>query len=514
MYFLPIAFFLVTGISLIITYLSINIKKSTMEMVNAMGIGWNFANTFDSLAYGRQIKTPLEQITLYGNNIPTKKMISNIKKNGIKTIRLPVTWMYFIDELGNIDSEWMSIIKKVVKMIIKEKMYCILNIHHDTDSGNWLGEGKNPKDKYINLWKNIANEFKNYNDYLIFESCEDIEYSFDSDYMHIFDLNDAFVNAVRNSGGKNGDRLLILAGASRDLEKTCSPEYRFPIDPSNRFAISIHYYLPEQFSIEPDDYPWTWNDNGEEKEIVPITDWGNENDYKDMITNFESLKTVFLDKQIPVIIVEVGVLTEQKKNPESIAKYLYFEFSLSSAYYGIMSCLVDSSNIKLGKMNYYDRENNIWFNKKIGQNFKSIYKKKFINPNDYFIESNKETVSTRTRDDTLIIRIGKKKVITIIFNAFILTDNLSGVGFGISTYDSSISWVGKAVAGNIGEKKYDGSYTFTIDVRNEDYTNLIEIQKWWGGNDIILNYITLEFEEKYKFFDYNSYIKSYHNNNN
>ena len=478
-------------------------------MVNDMGIGFNLANTFDCYIIGRKIKTPIEQITLFGNNIPTKKMIANIKKYGIKTIRLPVTWTYFIDESGNIDSEWMSIIKKVVKMIIKEKMYCILNLQHDTDKGNWLGEETNSKDKYVNLWKNIANEFKNYNDYLVFESLDDIEYSYEKDFMNVFNLNDAFIQVVRNSGGKNGDRLLILAGVNKNLDLICSPEYKLPIDPSKRFAISVHYYIPEQFTIEPDDKPWTWNDKGIEKEIQPLTEWGDENDYKDMITNFESMKKVFLDNDIPIVIVEIGVLTEQKKNPESIIKYLYFEFSLSSTYNGIMSCLFDNSNKKLGKLNYYDRENNLWYNQKVGENFKLISKNKFVKPSDYFIISNKETVSTRTRDDTLIIKFGKKTVMTVIFNAYIKIDDRGTVGFGISSSDESGGWIGQGISGLEGEKKYDGSYTYTIDVREQGYTNSIEIQKWWGNENIILNYLTLEFEEKYTFFDYNSYIKNF-----
>jgi endoglucanase len=508
MYSLPIALILVTTISLIITYFSINIRKTSMEMVNAMGIGLNLGSTFDSFLNGSKIKTPIEQITLFGNNIPTKKMITNIKKNGIKTIRLPVTWIYFIDESGNIDSEWMYIIKKVVKMIIKEKMYCILNIHHDTDKGNWLGEETNSKDKYMNLWKNIANEFKNYNDYLIFEALDDINYSYNSDFMHIYELNDAFIQVVRSSGGKNEERLLILAGANKNIDLICSPEYKLPIDPSRRFAISVHYYVPEEFTIDPDDNPWTWNDNGTEKIIQPVTEWGNENDYKDMITNFESMKKVFLDKNIPVIIVEVGVLTEQKKNPESISKYLYFEFSLSSTYNGIMSCLFDDSNKKSGKLNYYDRENNIWYNQKIGENIKLISKNKFVKPNEYFILSNKETISTITKNGILIIKFGKKRVMTIIFNAFIKISERVNVGFGITSYDSSGKWFGKGISGILGEKIYDGSYTFTINVRNEDYNDRIEIQKWWGNENSILNYLTIEFERKYIFFDYNSYIKN------
>lgn len=510
MYYLPIALFIVTTLSLIITYFSISIKKTPMEMVNAMGIGLNLGKTFDSYIKNKTISTPIEQITLFGNNIPSKKMITNIKKYGIKTIRLPVTWMYFIDESGNINSEWMANIKKVVKMIIREKMFCILNIHHDTDKGNWLGEDSNPKDKYINLWKNIANEFKNYNDYLIFESHDDISYSFKNDFMHIYELNNDFIQVVRNSGGKNGDRLLILAGANKDIDFTCSPDYKIPIDPSKRFAISIHYYLPQQFAIEPDDIPWTWiDDDGNVRDVIPFTEWGTENDYKDMVSSFESMKKVFLDKDIPIIIVEVGVLTEQKKNPECIIKYLYFELSLSSIYSGIMSCLYDDSNKKLGAMNYYDRENNVWYIKEVEDIFEEILKKKFIKPSDYFFLSNKETVSAITRDDTLIIKFGKKRIIKIVFNAYIKISSRGNVGFGITTYDSAGDWSGFGISGMEGDKQYDGSYTFTIDARNKDYNNQVEIQKWWGQNDIIFKYLTIEFEEKYIFFNYQDYIKNF-----
>ncbi len=284
--------------------------------------------------------------------------------------------------------------------------------------------------------------------------------------------------------------------------------YLIAIDPSKRFAISIHYYIPQQFAIEPDEQPWTWNDNGVERIIEPLTKWGGENDYKDMISNFETFKQIYLDKNIPVIIVEVGVLTEQKKDPQSIANYLHFEFSLSSVYSGIMSCLFDNSNKDKGEMNYYDRENDVWYNERIGENFKAIYHKKFTNPIDYFILSNKDTVSTVTTSDSLIIRFGKKKVIKVIFNVYINIENRGNVGFGISSYDSSGKWSGEGISGEIGEKKYDGTFTFNIDVSKKGYSDQIEIQKWWGHENIVFNYLTLVYDQKYRYFDYNSYIKN------
>jgi endoglucanase len=74
-------------------------------------------------------------------------MIKSIKKAGFKTIRLPVTWMYYFDNFSNVSSKWMSIIKEVVDWIINSNMYCILNVHHDGDAGNWLSKGINVKGK-------------------------------------------------------------------------------------------------------------------------------------------------------------------------------------------------------------------------------------------------------------------------------------------------------------------------------------------------------------------------------
>ena len=115
-------------VSLIFDYLYEMKKKNSFQIVREMGMGYNIANTFDSFSYYPNIKTPDEQIGLKGNIAPTKEMIKKIKKYGFKTIRFPVTWMHFIDDKGNIKSEWMARVKEVIDIIIKEKLYCILNV--------------------------------------------------------------------------------------------------------------------------------------------------------------------------------------------------------------------------------------------------------------------------------------------------------------------------------------------------------------------------------------------------
>ena len=108
-------------LSLLLSYQSNLKEKTTMDMINEMGIGYNLGNSFDSYNKSIEINNPEDQITLMGNPIPTKKMISNIKKYGFKTIRLPVTWINFIDEFGNITPEWIERVKEVVNWIIKKK---------------------------------------------------------------------------------------------------------------------------------------------------------------------------------------------------------------------------------------------------------------------------------------------------------------------------------------------------------------------------------------------------------
>jgi endoglucanase len=178
-------------------------------------------------------------------------MIKKLKKYGFKTIRFPVTWMYFIDDKGNIESKWMARIKEVVDIIIKEKLYCILNVHNDGFYTSWLIRGMEIIDKYINLWTQIANEFKDYNEYLIFESMDEVffyNYTYSIyDYTTLTNLNQAFVDAIRNTGGNNIERLLIIAGANDDLEMTCFSDYKIPVDQSKKLAVSIHYFEPYDF---------------------------------------------------------------------------------------------------------------------------------------------------------------------------------------------------------------------------------------------------------------------------
>ena len=161
---------------------------TSQQLVEDMTFGWNLGNTLDVCQADRdgdgKINEHVEagekvDETLWGNPKATKELFTSLKKNGVNAVRIPVTWRDHMDSDGNIDREWMDRVQQVVDYAYSQGMYVIINVHHDGGGdpkfGAWIIE-ESQKDyntflkKYKNVWKQIAERFKNYSDYLIFES--------------------------------------------------------------------------------------------------------------------------------------------------------------------------------------------------------------------------------------------------------------------------------------------------------------------------------------------------------
>ena len=477
-------------ISLILDLINNYNIKTAVKTVNEMGIGYNLGNLFDSYNFSKEIKTPDEQITLWGNSLPTKKMISNIKKNGFKTIRFPVTWMNFIDEYGNVNSEWMSRVKEVVNWIVKKNLYCVLNVQNDAEKGSWLFDGITAKNKYINLWRQIAEEFKYYNEYLVFESINQMSllsrYNLSYAYEILSNLTQSFVDIIRDSGGYNLKRLLIISGMDNLMSYTCSPDFKLPIDSSNKFAISIHYNYPYSFT--------TFN-----KDIS----WGSETDYKKMIYDLETLNDCYKNKGIPIIIPDIGIMTEMNKQLISIREYLYCIFSISIDY-GIMPFLWDTSNKKVGDMNYYNRETNEWYDQKLSAIFLNISKDKHIKISDFYYITNIEATTETSYYGDFFIALGKLKPLKIILNGNLYGTLFDDYDFSVSSIDKDGEFFDIQFGPENGKRHYDGTIIYTFDVSNYDCTTYIEIIKWFP-DEMTFNNVTIEYNESFPSFNYKEF---------
>ena len=92
-------------ISLTLDYLSLNNKSSAIEVVCEMGIGYNLGNTYNYSDDLGNDNIENFEIKTWGTILPTKKMITRIKKNGFKTIRFQVKYMNYTNELSAINIE-------------------------------------------------------------------------------------------------------------------------------------------------------------------------------------------------------------------------------------------------------------------------------------------------------------------------------------------------------------------------------------------------------------------------
>ena len=475
-------------LSLFLSYQSnLPIQKSAIEIVNEMGFGYNLANSFDCYNNSIEINNPNEQITLLGNPIPTQKMINNIKKNGFKTIRFPVTWANFIDNLGNVNPQWMLRVKEVVKWIINKNIYCILNIYHDSDIGNWIYDELNGKDKYFYLWKQIAEEFKDFNEYLLFESMNQpnfIDNYWNFKYDIYYNFTQGFIDILRKSGGFNSQRLLIISGYQY-LEPLPLPLN----DTANKLAVSFNYYEPF----------WFTSDNS-----LYYLEWGRENEYKTLFNDFEKLKENYIDKGIPIILSEIGVKTESKKNILSIREYLYTLFSLSFDYSGLVCCLQDTSNKIFGDMNFYDRETDKWHDDKIKDIFNKLSKNKNLKVTDFFITTKNETTYETSDLGDYIIHLSKRKPLKLILNLSYKGELFVDYDFSISSLNKDYDFFDIMFGKENGKKQYDGTIIYTIDLSKEDCNVYIEIIKW-DGDEMFFNNVTIEYNETSNYFDYKSY---------
>ena len=103
--------------SLIFNYLSFSTKKTSIQLVNEMGIGYNLGNTYNCCNIIEEKNSENEDIKLFGTTFPKRNIIIEIKKNGFKTIRFQVLYTNYTYNNGKINSQWINKIKELIILI-------------------------------------------------------------------------------------------------------------------------------------------------------------------------------------------------------------------------------------------------------------------------------------------------------------------------------------------------------------------------------------------------------------
>ena len=299
---------------------------STLELVHDMGIGINLGNTMEACGDWVNGKSISDYEKAWGSPLVSKEMIEGIAKEGFGVLRIPVAWsnMMVQDGTYTINAELDERIHQIVDWTIGSGMYAIINIHWDMGWVNKFPENKDESMKrFQRMWTQIADSFKDYSDYLMFE-CQNEELGWETiwnpwgdgtgkaeSYALCNEINQAFVDVIRKSGGNNPKRHLLISGYNTGIDRTCDALFKMPNDPANRMAISVHYYSPAGFAILEEDADWG--------KATPT--WGSEQDYASLRSEMDMMKSHFTDKGIPVIIGEYGCPTKNKE-PESVRRFI------------------------------------------------------------------------------------------------------------------------------------------------------------------------------------------------
>ena len=333
---------------------------TALEATRLMGNGINLGNTLEACDNNVGIKTntPLSYETHWGQPKTTQAMIDGMKAAGFDTIRIPVAWMTNATHLYEgdytIDADYMDRVEEVVRYARKAGMYVIINDHWD---GGWYGmfgsESAETRalamEAYKGMWQQIAERFRDYSDYLIFESaneelggrfdensplyCSDSVVTYlndDERYALTNEINQTFVDVVRATGGNNATRFLLIAGYSTDIDQTCDDRFQMPKDTvDSKLMVSVHYYDP-------------WSYCGASS-AVSATKWGKVSDYEYLDQQLAKM-TKFTEAGYGVVIGEYGALPCSDGLKDNTLAY-HTAFLDACTKYNLTNCLWDCSGL-------------------------------------------------------------------------------------------------------------------------------------------------------------------------
>ncbi len=457
------------------------------QIVSEMGAGWNLGNQLESALNG----TPCE--TYWGNPTINEKLIKAVKNAGFRSIRVPVSYLNKIGSGSSytINSSWLDRVQKVVDMCIENDLYVIINMHGDgynsIDGGWLLCNGSNQSEiqaKYKACWKQIATRFNSYDEHLIFESMnEEFDGTYGNPnptyYSNINKLNQIFVDTVRQTGGNNAKRWLMLPGWNTNIEYTAG-NYGFSIPTDNyrsreissnekRIMISVHYYDPWGFCGEESSAKTQWGSNANNSSKVDS--YGDENYLN---SQFKMLYDKFTSRGYPVVIGEYGAIDKSAYDSRNTACRADFASKVCTyaKKYNCVPIWWDNGYTGVYGFGLFDRNNYRVTQQKIIDAIMAVYPANSSSSNNsgstqIFAGSSQESYATS--DASWLLKASDSAVITLKYNC----NNANYAHWGVLGWGASVD--GKWVNGTTYNAASVATNTVTTTFTVKELKNSLSI---------------------------------------
>lgn len=221
-------------------------RTDSVQFAQSLGSGWNLGNTLEAW----QIPKPADTEICWGNPKATKALFELVKAAGFSSVRIPVTWFQHMDEEGTIDPRWLGRVQEVVDDVLACGLFAMINIQHD--DRDWLIPNNENEARttamLTRVWTQLAQRFAAYDERLLFDLMNEPrvvdtpdEWVGNAEVRAVINrLNAAALAAIRNTGGNNKSRYVLITTHSAKEDKDNIAALTVPDDP--RVIVSLHYY--------------------------------------------------------------------------------------------------------------------------------------------------------------------------------------------------------------------------------------------------------------------------------
>ncbi len=203
----------------------------------ALGRGVNFGNMLDAPKEGDWGLTVRDEF------------IDVTATAGFASVRLPVRWSNHAAATApfTIDPQFLARVESVLDKLLAKGLYVVLNMHHYRQiDGDKLNPGEVAVDsaivdvRFLILWQQIAERFRDKNDRLLYELYNEPHGRFTPSKWN--DLAARALNVIRHS---NPDRIVVIGPTDWNAARALSA-LRLPNDAS--VIATVHNYQPFNFT--------------------------------------------------------------------------------------------------------------------------------------------------------------------------------------------------------------------------------------------------------------------------
>jgi endoglucanase len=273
-------------------------KISAFEMNKMLGRGVNMGNALDAPSEGEWGFT-LEE-----------KYFQAAKEAGFDSVRIPVRWSAHAmkEPPYTIDPNFMKRVDWAVNCALSRNLPVMLNVHHYLEL---LGDPNGHRERFLALWQQIAEHYKDYPPILILEPLNEPQGK-----LGVSQWNTLLKQTIPVIRKSNPDRILVIGSAGSNIVENLKP-LQIPQDEHN-IIVSIHCYTPMEFTHQG--APWVTDRDSNAWLGIKWT--GTESEKKALSSKLDTAAAWSKQNNRPINLGEFGSFN--KADMDSRARYTKF----------------------------------------------------------------------------------------------------------------------------------------------------------------------------------------------